>query len=104
MAVAESLGEFDRNDYATFRATFADVDGGVGVATAVTWKIRQGGYTGTVVTVSSPNGAITNVSANVWAYRVQLTTVGRVFVECEATSGLSAVVAGFATVRPSVFD
>ena len=103
MAIEEPIGTVDRREYAVVRATFADVTGGEGVVSAVTFRFRDG-LDGDVVTISSPAGSITEVAPNVWTCRRQFTVAGRCFVEAEATAGLGAIVAGWVMVRPSAFD
>lgn len=103
MAIEEPIGTVDRREYGTVRATFADVTGGEGVASTVTFRFRDG-LDGDVVTISSPSGAITEEAPNVWTCRRQYMVAGRCFVEAEATAGLGAIVAGWVMVRPSAFD
>lgn len=101
--IEEPLGTVDRREYGTLRVTFADVTGGDAVASAVTFRFRDG-LEGDVVEVESPAGSITEVSDNVWTCRHRFMVAGRCFVEAEATAGLGAIVAGWVMVRPSAFD
>lgn len=99
----EPLVEVPAGTDVVFRATFSDAEGGTGVSTACTWKFRNG-VDGDVSTVSSPSGAITNPSENVWTCRHNLATAGRWFVECKSTAGLGATVSGHAIAYQSAFD
>lgn len=101
--IEEPLGTVDRREYGTLRVTFADVTGGEAVASAVTFRFRDG-LEGDVVEVESPNGAITEEAPNVWTCRHRFMVSGRCFVEAEATAGLGAITAGWVLVRPSAFD
>ena len=84
-----SLGVFRIGQRPVITATFADITGGSGVATASTFIVRT--PDGTETTKSSPNAQIVNTSSNVWTFTMStLTTAGVHVIEARTTSGLIA--------------
>lgn len=70
-------------------ATFADIPGGAGVVTEVTFMVRT--PAGVETSTSSPDAAITNPESNVWVFVMPTITVaGSYLVRAKTTSGLVA--------------
>ena len=88
--MSTSLGSFQIGQKPVITATFADVAGGVGVATAATFIIRT--PAGVETSISSPNAAIVNTSSNVWTFTftAALTEAGTYLVRAKTTTGLTA--------------
>jgi hypothetical protein len=97
-----TLGPFQVGQQPVLTATFADVAGGSGVATAVTFMVRN--PNGAETTTSSPNAAISNPSSNVWRYTMPVLTVSGLYtVRAESTAGLTAADETTLFVTPSAF-
>ena len=98
-----TIGEFDIGDRPIITATFADVTGGSGVASAVTFIVRT--PAGVETAVDSPNAAIANPSSNVWTYTMATTTAaGRYEIRAKATAGLIAATEANLFIRTSAFS
>ena len=87
--MSTSLGSFQIGQKPVITATFADVAGGVGVATAATFIVKT--PDGTETSTSSPNAAIVNTSSNVWTFTMTtLATSGTYVIRTKTTTGLVA--------------
>ncbi len=84
----QSLGTFRIGQKPVVTATFIDVSGGSGVATAASFVVRT--PAGTETTTSSPNANIVNTSSNVWTFTMPtLTAAGTYVVEPKTTTGMT---------------
>lgn len=98
----DNLGPFIIGQQPVVTATFADLAGGIGVASAATFMIRT--PAGAESSTSSPNAAITNPSPNVWKYTMPILAADGIYaVRVKTTSGLDAAGETLLTVLPSAF-
>ncbi len=83
------LGSFQIGQQPVITATFTDITGGVGVATAATFIVKT--PDGTETSTSSPNAAIVNTSSNVWTFTMNtLTAAGTYQIRAKTIAGLVA--------------
>ena len=93
---------YDIGDRPVITATFADITGGVAVATTVTFIVRD--PAGVETSYPTGHANVTNPSSNVWKLTLNtLTLAGRYVVRAKSTAALVTAEEVAFTVRTSAF-